>query len=236
MKRKECAACGVENDLHFHHLQPKSKGGSDEETNLVTLCTICHGLWHNMNWSHTHSQLVAEGIDRARDNGIRLGPKPLSIGAPENYLQKGNQPIEDVIFCLFHIDKMLVTNICNVSWGEITIFKDAYSRTTEQAMDRAIEKHNYQREHFTWPIVMGRRGLIRKPNAVTQKISRMRKRVSTTQIAPFQLPALNPEKALRIEARELRARENHKILKANKKMIEEGEGIPQKLRKLIDLV
>jgi hypothetical protein len=32
--------------IHFHHVTPKSKGGSDKAENLVTLCSAHHRIWH----------------------------------------------------------------------------------------------------------------------------------------------------------------------------------------------
>jgi hypothetical protein len=43
-----CQICGAEGgpygpaNLHAHHIQPKSRGGSDESSNLITLCKSCH--------------------------------------------------------------------------------------------------------------------------------------------------------------------------------------------------
>lgn len=55
----ECQDCGnsvlswVHDDheecprLHVHHIVPKSKGGSDDPTNLITLCESCHQKRHS---------------------------------------------------------------------------------------------------------------------------------------------------------------------------------------------
>lgn len=237
MKRKECAACGIKTNLQFHHLVPRSKGGSDDETNLVTLCTPCHGLWHNMPWSHDHRALMRDGVAKAKEEGKRFGPKPTIVGSPLLYLKKGNQPIDDVIFCLFHIDGINMTRIREMTWGEITIFLDAYSDTTEQMIKRAADLHTYsQKDHFTWPISLSMQGLIRSPNAMTQKMRRMRDG-KEAGLFPFQLPDLDPP-IIHVQklAKKKIQEENHEILVENKKKIEEGEGTPEKLRKLIDLV
>lgn len=41
-----CVKCGSKEFLHIHHLIPRSKGGSDEPSNLVTLCEKCHSGIH----------------------------------------------------------------------------------------------------------------------------------------------------------------------------------------------
>jgi HNH endonuclease len=42
MRLTFCAACGVTDDLQHHHLVTRSKGDSDDERNLITLCDPCH--------------------------------------------------------------------------------------------------------------------------------------------------------------------------------------------------
>lgn len=48
MRLKFCAICGEMEGLEFHHFQPRAFGGSDEESNILTLCSNCHGKAHNM--------------------------------------------------------------------------------------------------------------------------------------------------------------------------------------------
>ena len=43
-----CVACQGVDDLDHHHLVPRHLGGSDDETNLVTLCHVCHGKMHGV--------------------------------------------------------------------------------------------------------------------------------------------------------------------------------------------
>lgn len=44
--RYSCAKCKERKFLHIHHLVPRSKGGKDEPSNLVTLCEKCHSAIH----------------------------------------------------------------------------------------------------------------------------------------------------------------------------------------------
>ena len=70
-----CVACGDSNPDHLdhHHLVPRSCGGGDEETNLITLCRTCHGKLHGIEWRNDHSKLTREGQARAKARGIKLG-------------------------------------------------------------------------------------------------------------------------------------------------------------------
>jgi len=42
----KCVKCGSKKFLHVHHLIPRSKGGGDEPSNLVTFCEKCHSGIH----------------------------------------------------------------------------------------------------------------------------------------------------------------------------------------------
>jgi 5-methylcytosine-specific restriction endonuclease McrA len=41
-----CQKCGTFYNLQVHHLQPRSKLGSDALANLMTLCADCHHVTH----------------------------------------------------------------------------------------------------------------------------------------------------------------------------------------------
>ena len=50
---QECQNCGVSGgqhgraELHAHHIVPKSRGGTHEKSNLITLCKDCHNTVHS---------------------------------------------------------------------------------------------------------------------------------------------------------------------------------------------
>lgn len=39
---RTCQVCGKPNSAQVHHVTPRSKGGKDELSNLITLCGKCH--------------------------------------------------------------------------------------------------------------------------------------------------------------------------------------------------
>jgi ATP-dependent DNA helicase RecQ len=41
-----CQRCGAALQLHVHHLQLRSRGGEDADSNLITLCNRCHAAAH----------------------------------------------------------------------------------------------------------------------------------------------------------------------------------------------
>jgi len=41
-----CQCCGTRSNLEVHHREFRSQGGDDSEENLITLCALCHSLFH----------------------------------------------------------------------------------------------------------------------------------------------------------------------------------------------
>lgn len=48
----KCRECGFKNHLQVHHIIPRSKGGSDDPKNLITLCNRCHQGKHGFGQQH----------------------------------------------------------------------------------------------------------------------------------------------------------------------------------------
>jgi 5-methylcytosine-specific restriction endonuclease McrA len=42
----KCQACGSRQNLHVHHKQLRSLQGDDDDSNLITLCAVCHEAQH----------------------------------------------------------------------------------------------------------------------------------------------------------------------------------------------
>ena len=43
----QCRFCGRQSGLHVHHAKYRSEGGSNDPSNLITLCNDHHGLVHS---------------------------------------------------------------------------------------------------------------------------------------------------------------------------------------------
>jgi len=43
-----CQVCGSQQNLQVHHKQLRSQQGSDEDSNLITLCAGCHEELHRL--------------------------------------------------------------------------------------------------------------------------------------------------------------------------------------------
>ena len=42
-----CQKCGCSKNLDVHHMRRRSALGDDAETNLITLCRVCHRILHS---------------------------------------------------------------------------------------------------------------------------------------------------------------------------------------------
>lgn len=68
-----CTTCASECDeLHAHHIVPRSLGGLDIPGNLVYVCTACHSKIHNKDFTN-HSALTRAGLAKAKARGVKLG-------------------------------------------------------------------------------------------------------------------------------------------------------------------
>lgn len=74
MRLDFCVACGAREALHHHHLDPRTASRNDDETNLITLCEVCHGRVHGRTFRH-HRELQRIGIERAKASGVYTGRK-----------------------------------------------------------------------------------------------------------------------------------------------------------------
>ena len=77
MITENCAVCGIGGALENHHVIPRSVGGSDDETNLLTVCSYCHGKLHGSNkgerWNTSIAALTKAGLAKKKEAGVILG-------------------------------------------------------------------------------------------------------------------------------------------------------------------
>lgn len=83
ISKDNCFECGIDGELHYHHIVPETLGG----TKTIPLCLICHGKVHNKNFVN-QKELQRKGIEKAKLEGKFLGRKPGTVDTPENYLRK----------------------------------------------------------------------------------------------------------------------------------------------------
>jgi hypothetical protein len=82
-----CVICGTDKDLENHHIVPKVKGGTDEFTNLITVCSQHHGMIHGMrpnSWDQ-RKELQKIGIEKAKREGKFTGRKA-TVYAKQNLI------------------------------------------------------------------------------------------------------------------------------------------------------
>ncbi len=71
----KCWECELEtNDIHHHHVVPRSRGGQK----TVPLCPECHAKAHHRKGNMNTSALTKEGMRRARERGVKFGNPRIS--------------------------------------------------------------------------------------------------------------------------------------------------------------
>ena len=80
-----CFECGLEDEIHMHHVVPKSLGG----TKTVPLCSSCHAKVHSSHLLKT-AKLTKAALDEKRLKNERI-----SRHSPYGYKFSGDLIIED---------------------------------------------------------------------------------------------------------------------------------------------
>jgi hypothetical protein len=68
-----CINCHGKKNLQLHHIVPLAIGGTNTYENIVWVCGKCHSKIHNKSSLLEASRLIKEGIQRAKEKGVRLG-------------------------------------------------------------------------------------------------------------------------------------------------------------------
>jgi len=62
----ECKLCKKKyKHLENHHIIPVSRGGDNSKSNLIKICSKCHGLAHDVSFSSERGGLIKEAVKRA---------------------------------------------------------------------------------------------------------------------------------------------------------------------------
>lgn len=71
LRMAKCYICGDnrENSLEKHHIVPRRYGGSDRDSNLVTLCASCHSAIEKIYDDSFYERL---GVKKPTDGEIEL--------------------------------------------------------------------------------------------------------------------------------------------------------------------
>ncbi len=77
-----CVHCQGSGNLHVHHIVFRQDGGTNDLSNLMTLCAHCHGMIHDgflkIEGKAPHGLTITDGSGRLLDgNGRRVGPEIL---------------------------------------------------------------------------------------------------------------------------------------------------------------
>ena len=96
MRDPRCAACGTQDDLKYHHLVPHGMGGTDDETNLLTLCEGCQAK-ANGAWRYSDLTQAAREYGEALVTGLSTRGSNASHDAADRYVETLRPIIQSMI-------------------------------------------------------------------------------------------------------------------------------------------
>ena len=76
-----CVICGKKDGLHNHHIIPRSHGGTNDKTNLLSLCEKHHAWIHQLrpNTWNNHGKLIREAIANTRRKNGNVWGRPTNL-------------------------------------------------------------------------------------------------------------------------------------------------------------
>ncbi len=102
-KNNSCENCGSTSNLQQHHILPIQHGGTDDESNLMTLCKACHEREHGYEFSQDDfdnarkplgkSEIVTKAIREKRNLKIKYS-SPAFKSKPQETTIRTITPIE----------------------------------------------------------------------------------------------------------------------------------------------
>ena len=110
--KKSCFECDSNEELHFHHPVPKSRGG----TRTIPLCGICHAKAHHRKKNMSNSKLISDTYKRLKKiHGDKLnwGNKNIAkysakgIAAKRAQAEKHNNHIKELVSSIISKGKNL---------------------------------------------------------------------------------------------------------------------------------
>lgn len=105
----QCANCGVESELEVHHIVPVGQGGTNEKTNLLTLCSGCHSRAHGRNPERETPKSRSQGDNRWLP----------TVGEVRELIRAEPHPQKEAILLVLAKTGIGVGELCNLNLGDI---------------------------------------------------------------------------------------------------------------------
>jgi 5-methylcytosine-specific restriction endonuclease McrA len=67
---KRCLICGFDKIVDIHHLVERSKGGSNELSNLIMLCPNHHKMLHHADYRHEILGIISEKMSKVHSKDM----------------------------------------------------------------------------------------------------------------------------------------------------------------------
>ena len=146
MTEYTCFECGSEEDIHHHHVVPKSLGG----TKTIPLCSKCHSLVHSRDLTRS-TNLIKEAHKARRRAGLVCGHPPYGFSRGANDELVAN-PEEAKVWA--YVEKLRQTPVGNKSghsWRAIAARLNAKGFKNRSGRDwnyRTLQELNKTKERY----------------------------------------------------------------------------------------
>jgi len=113
----KCEICEIETEqLEVHHIIPRSRGGTNKESNLISICVSCHGKAHDVSFKRK-TGLISEAAQR-----IKKEAKDANIWK-ENNQKYINEWFDKLLDKDLHMYTMLSELLCHEQLDSVALYK-----------------------------------------------------------------------------------------------------------------
>lgn len=113
-----CVNCGTSDDLEVHHIVPVSRSGTNELSNLVSVCLSCHYLIHDKSDD-------GKQVDRLNED-IRWIPTKEELST---FINQVGKPLEQTLVLLISKTGIGVGELCNLTDSDVYLADSEVSST-----------------------------------------------------------------------------------------------------------
>ena len=143
-----CKGKSKDKKLNIHHIKHRSKGGSNKQDNLITLCETCHKLLHKglitLKGKPSESYKDSVFMNIAKDRIVEGVEKLLPVEITYGYITKSNR-IQQGLRKTHYNDAYCITNNFNATKLGIVYKFKKIRRHNRQLYKDNIEKGGYKK-------------------------------------------------------------------------------------------
>lgn len=152
--RYRCQQCSVRGgrngnaELHAHHIRPLSRGGSNNYSNLITLCSNCHSAVHGRPVGTAAFKKSKPLASRRHNPRVKSAASKKSRSSPSKRRNSkyGSLSSHIIVFIFVGWWTAGLGNIAYALWKRLAYSSEPKSRKSEKAERRRVYKDTHSRK------------------------------------------------------------------------------------------